>query len=105
MPFMMWVRSIEEICSIAYKRFQGVVLCSHFRSIRFKNYKALKKFYLPLSEFNVLVGPNNAGKSTIIGAFRLLSEGLRKARSKSAEYVPTLKTFAYHIPLKDTPIA
>jgi energy-coupling factor transporter ATP-binding protein EcfA2 len=34
---------------------------------------------------NVLVGPNNSGKSTIIGAFRALFLGLRRAASKSAE--------------------
>lgn len=34
---------------------------------------------------NILVGPNNCGKSTAIGAFRVLSLALRKARSKRAE--------------------
>ncbi|WP_287596757.1 ATP-binding protein [Thermomonas sp.] len=77
----------------------------HFQLVRFKNYKALKAFSIQLNEFKVLVGPNNAGKSTIIGAFRLLFEGIRKARSKGASYVPAAKTFGYQIPLDDIPIA
>lgn len=54
-------------------------------SVRFTKYKALKNFQISLNEFNVLVGPNNTGKSTIIGAVRILAEGLRRARAKSAE--------------------
>jgi len=77
----------------------------HFQSIRFKNYKALKNFSINLDEFNVLVGTNNAGKSTIIGAFRLLYEGLRKAHSRSAQYLNFAKTFGYQIPLSNIPIA
>jgi predicted ATPase len=56
---------------------------AHFVQVRFKNYKAFADFTVNLREFNVLVGPNNAGKSTVLGAFRILSEGLRRARSKS----------------------
>jgi energy-coupling factor transporter ATP-binding protein EcfA2 len=77
----------------------------HFKLVRFKNYKALKSFSINLDEFNVLVGPNNAGKSTIIGAFRLLHEGLRKARSKGAAYLRFAKAFGYQIPLEGIPIA
>lgn len=54
-------------------------------SVRFTKYKAFKNFQLSINDFNVLVGPNNTGKSTIIGAFRILAEGLRRARAKSAE--------------------
>jgi energy-coupling factor transporter ATP-binding protein EcfA2 len=36
---------------------------------------------------NILVGPNNSGKSTILSAFRVLSAGLRKASSKAPELV------------------
>lgn len=56
-------------------------------SVEFKEYKALKNFSLRLGARNVLVGPNNCGKSTIIGAFRVLAEGLRMARSKSPERI------------------
>lgn len=54
-------------------------------SVRFRNYKALAEYSLYLGSFNVLVGPNNAGKSTILGAFRLLALGLRAARSRKPE--------------------
>lgn len=37
---------------------------------------------------NVLVGPNNSGKSTVLSALRTLAEALKKARSKGAERVP-----------------
>jgi energy-coupling factor transporter ATP-binding protein EcfA2 len=56
-------------------------------SVQFKNYKALRNFSIKLTQRNILVGPNNFGKSTIIGAFRVLAEGLRKARSKSPEFI------------------
>lgn len=58
-----------------------------FKRVRFKNFKALKDFSLTLSEMNVLVGPNNAGKSTIISAFRALEAGIQQARSKTAARV------------------
>ena len=37
---------------------------------------------------NILVGPNNSGKSTIISAFRILDVALKKARLRKAEKVP-----------------
>lgn len=52
---------------------------AHFTSVSFHNYKALRHFSISLQNFNVLVGPNNSGKSTILGAFRILAEGMRKA--------------------------
>ena len=78
-----------------------------FTGITFKNYKALKRFSVTLNEFNVLVGPNNAGKSTIIGAFRILSEGIRKAASRKAVHIsdPSIKKMGYHVPLEDLPVA
>lgn len=57
-------------------------------SIKFTNFKSLKIFSVSLSETNILVGPNNAGKSTIISAFRILDVALRKARRLNAERVP-----------------
>lgn len=78
-----------------------------FTSVTFKNYKALKNYSISLSHFNVLVGPNNAGKSTIIGAFRILSEGMRKASSRNPEYFKTVgvEGYGYRVPLDDLPIA
>ncbi len=36
---------------------------------------------------NILVGPNNCGKSTIIGALRVLAAGMRKAKSRNPERI------------------
>jgi energy-coupling factor transporter ATP-binding protein EcfA2 len=57
-------------------------------SIKFFNFKALKAYSISLQKMNILVGPNNSGKSTIVSAFRILDVALRKARSKKAEKVP-----------------
>jgi len=57
-------------------------------SVQFKNYKAFADFSLTLRHTNILVGPNNCGKSTVLGAFRVLATGLRRAASKGAAPVP-----------------
>lgn len=56
----------------------------HLRRMTFDNFKAFEKFDLTLRKSNVLVGPNNAGKSTVISALRMLQEVLKTARSKSS---------------------
>ena len=58
-------------------------------SIKFINFKALKNYSVSLHETNILVGPNNAGKSTVISALRILDVALKKARRLKAERVPT----------------
>ena len=42
----------------------------HFVRVDFNHFKAFDRFSLTLRHFNILVGPNNAGKSTILAAFR-----------------------------------
>ena len=76
-------------------------------NVRFHHYKAFREFSLSLNHFNILVGPNNAGKSTVLGAFRILAEGLRKARSKSPIPVtgPNGHTRGYSLDLTDVPVA
>lgn len=76
-------------------------------SVSFSHYKAFEHFQLSLQDFNVLVGPNNAGKSTIISAFRILAEGLRKARSRNAEPldVDGLTGWGHRLNITDLPIA
>ena len=58
---------------------------ARFTRVEFRNFKAFSRFSLALSEMNILVGPNNSGKSTVIGAFRALWSALRRARTKRAE--------------------
>jgi predicted ATP-dependent endonuclease of OLD family len=47
--------------------------------LRLVNYKAFRSFSVPFRSTTVIVGPNNAGKSTIIGALRLCAAMLRQA--------------------------
>ena len=58
-------------------------------SVKFKNFKALRDYSISLHRMNVLVGPNNSGKSTILSAFRVLEQALRTARSRRASPVRT----------------
>jgi len=77
-------------------------------SIRFRNYKAFDEYSISLNTFNVLVGPNNAGKSTVLGAIRILSEGIRRARSKSSDLMENAKghqTRGYPVRLEGIPIS
>lgn len=56
-------------------------------SVKFKSFKGLRDFSLSLKSMNILVGPNNSGKSTIISSFKLLAAGLRSARSRRPSIV------------------
>ena len=58
-------------------------------SIKFRNFKGLQNFSISLHAMNVLVGPNNCGKSTILGAFRLLEQALRTSGSYKPSIVET----------------
>jgi hypothetical protein len=79
----------------------------HFTSVSFHRYKGFQQYSVSLQHFNILVGPNNCGKSTILGVFRILAEGMRKARSKRPETVagPDGDTLGYPIDLSDMPIS
>src|SRR5258708_1234885 len=56
-------------------------------SVHFHNFKALRDFSLALSSFNILVGPNNSGKSTIVSAFRALAASMQRARIRNPAMV------------------
>jgi len=80
----------------------------HITSIKFSNYKTFSHFSVTLTPFNILVGPNNAGKSTIIGALKILAEGLRKGRARKPTLIdsPTgNQILGYQIDLSQVPIA
>ncbi len=79
----------------------------HFTSVRFHKYKGFRQYSVALRDFNILVGPNNCGKSTIIGAFRILAEAMRKARARNPEFIkgPDGETFGYYIDLSSIPVA
>ena len=54
-----------------------------FTRIEFKRFKAFKNFRIDLNHFNILVGPNNCGKSTILTAFRILASAMRLANARN----------------------
>lgn len=78
-----------------------------FVRVNFHRFKAFRSFSLHLRHFNILVGPNNAGKSTILAAFRILSAAIRRAHSRSAEYVrgPHGRTLGHNVNLSSISVA
>ncbi|MCK4599818.1 AAA family ATPase [Candidatus Bipolaricaulota bacterium] len=56
-----------------------------FTRVDFKRFKAFESFRLNLRQFNILVGPNNAGKSTVLAAFRILAAAMRKANRRKPQ--------------------
>jgi len=78
-----------------------------FVRVDFHHFKAFNSFTLHLRHFNILVGPNNSGKSTILAAFRILSAAMRKANTRSPEIIPgpTGETFGYVIDLDAISVA
>jgi predicted ATPase len=76
-------------------------------SIEFKNFKGLENFSIRLAEFNVLVGPNNSGKSSVLDALRVLwgayRIGLRKtSKLISVDGIGSVR--GYEIPRSAIPI-
>lgn len=57
------------------------------RSLRFRQFKGLRDFQLVLRQTNVLVGPNNAGKSSVLDALRILAAAVRFARRRNPTHV------------------
>jgi energy-coupling factor transporter ATP-binding protein EcfA2 len=80
---------------------------TRIRRIEFSNFKALSKYSVSLSEINILVGPNNCGKSTIVGALRTLDAGVRLARTRppSRLQVSESVVVGYRIPEESVPIS
>lgn len=58
-------------------------------NIRFVNYKAFRNYSVSLQSVNILVGPNNSGKSTVISAFRILDYALKVANARKASRIET----------------
>ena len=78
-----------------------------FVQVDFHRFKAFQRFSLRLTPFNILVGPNNAGKSTILAAFRILGSGLRKAERSRAEFLkgPLGQTLGHKVDLASISVA
>jgi predicted ATPase len=77
-------------------------------NVRFRNFNALRDFSISFRHMNILVGPNNSGKSTVIGAFRVLAAGIQRARSRSPEFLPSpggLTRRGHRVPDESIPIS
>ena len=77
-------------------------------SVGFRDFKALRNYSVALQRMNVFVGPNNSGKSTILSAFRVLEQALRRARARSAPRVMThtgRMSWGHKIPVNTIPIS
>lgn len=80
----------------------------HLTTIAFYNYKSFRHFTVSLTNFNILVGPNNAGKSTVISSLKILAEGIRKARHKKPSLIDNpdgMQVYGYEIDLSQVPVA
>lgn len=78
-----------------------------FVRVEFTRFKAFRAFRLDLKKFNIMVGPNNAGKSTVLAAFRILAAALRRATARRPELVrgPNGLVLGYKIDLAAISIA
>lgn len=78
-----------------------------FVRVSFHRFKSFSDFTLNLRRFNILVGPNNAGKSTILAAFRILAAAMRKANTRRPEIIsgPNGQTYGYNIDLRGISVA
>lgn len=80
----------------------------HITQIKFQNYKCFSQFSVSLASFNIFVGPNNAGKSTVIGSLKILAEGIRKARARKPNWIDDPNgnsILGYEIDLNQVPVA
>jgi hypothetical protein len=80
---------------------------AHFTRVDFNRFKAFQSFTLHLRHMNILVGPNNSGKSTILAAFRILAAAMRKASRRKAEMVdgPEGQALGYEVDLRAISVA
>lgn len=79
----------------------------NFTRVEFSRFKSFKSFRLDLRHFNVIVGPNNSGKSTVLAAFRILSAAIRKANARQAIPLrgPNGMTHGHNVELTSTSVA
>lgn len=75
--------------------------------VDFRDYKAFPQMTVRLQHMNILVGPNNCGKSTILDAFRTLDTAMRRARNRSPERIigPEGRTLGYSLANESLPMS
>lgn len=106
-PKIYSVANLSWLGDLPYPRRMNSDDIDRYVSVEFKRFKAFQSFRVDLLAFNVLVGPNNAGKSTIIAAFRILAEAMRRAASRKAEPIqgPNGRAFGHPVDLKSAFVA
>lgn len=60
------------------------------KSISIKNYKCFKNVSFRLKDTNILIGENNAGKSTAVEALKLIAFAIDKLHTGNYQNAPTL---------------
>jgi predicted ATPase len=76
-------------------------------SIKLNNFKRFETFYFSAQPANILVGPNNSGKSSILDALRVAYACLRYTRSTSpkAVEIPGVGiVLGYQLPMSSLPV-
>lgn len=76
-------------------------------SVKLSNFKRFESFYFSARTANVLVGPNNSGKSSILDALRVAYACLRYTRSISPMAVEAPEigvVHGYQLPLASLPV-
>src|SRR6266446_10465183 len=78
-----------------------------FTKVMFRNFKSLKDFTIRLRAVNVLVGPNNAGKSTVLDAFRIMmaAHGFASRRLPRVIQINNETIARYEIPASLIPVS
>lgn len=77
------------------------------KKITLKNFKCHERLTISLRSCNILVGPNNAGKSTIIDTLRILNGSIGTFKSRKPAPVTTPGgdlVFGYEIPRTSIPV-
>ena len=80
---------------------------SEIAKVTFYDYKRFEKFTLNCRRANILVGPNNSGKSSLLDSFRILFGALRFARRLRPKLVITAngEAWGYEIPDSSIPVS
>ncbi|MET4316659.1 AAA family ATPase [Bradyrhizobium sp. RT5a] len=78
-----------------------------FTKVRFRNFKSLRDFTVHLRAMNVLVGPNNAGKSTVLDAFRIImaAHSFAARRLQHTIHINRETIVGYDIPASLIPVS
>jgi hypothetical protein len=98
---------LTTLASELAPRGDGSPAPAHIVEIAFRGYKCHQDLVLSLGGTNVLVGANNAGKSTILGALRILEAGMRHARRRKPSRLstPGSSGYAWSVPVNGLPVS